>query len=270
MAAAKKASTAKPSTAIAKSAPKTSNQSLATIDQELANEVLDLKSQIGQASGNKIKVESSGDIILPDGGNLGNEIQLVVVDFVSRNNWYSGPYIPGQVSPPDCYAIGKVISTMSPEADSPAIQSDKCSTCELNQFGSGANGKSKACKNSRLAAVLVIDPENPDAHNAPDAPLYTIDLPPTAIQSFDGAVAAVARSLAGPPVKAILTMIANNAGTYALIKFVDPVPNPDYALHYARRAETVDMLNRKSDFSAPASKPQRGRAPARRAPAARR
>ena len=265
MATAKKA--AKPSTALAKSAPK--GQSLATIDQEMANEVANLKEQIGQASGNKIKVEASGDIILPDGGNLGNEIQLVVVDFVSRNNWYFGPFVPGQPSPPDCYAIGKVINTMAPEPDSPAIQSDKCSSCELNQFGSGANGKSKACKNSRLVAVLVIDPENPEAHNDPAAPLYTIDLPPTAIQSFDGAVAAVARSLAGPPVKAILTMTATNAGTYALIKFVEPVPNPDYAVHFARRAETVDMLNRKPDFSAPVSKP-RGRAPARRATPARR
>jgi hypothetical protein len=236
-----------------KAAP-SGSKSITAIDQELQNEVANLKNQIGQASGNKIKVEATGDFILPDGQNLGNELQLVVVDFATRHTFYAGPYNPNNLAPPECYAMGKELSTMAPESDSPTPQSDNCSSCPLNQFGSGSNGTSKACKNSRVLAVVVVDPEDPEASAALDAPLYTLELPPTAIKSFDGAVAYTARALAGPPVKAIYTVRAQNAGTYAKISFVDPLPNPDYAVHFARRSEVQDMLYRRPDFSARAAR----------------
>ena len=244
--------------------PAATGTSLALVDDELAKEVANLKNSISQPSGNRIRVEATGDFILPDGLNLGNEFQIVVIDFVSRNTFYSGPYNPQNPSPPDCYAIGKDIGAMAPEQDSPSLQADKCFSCPLNQFGSGNNGKSKACKNTRELAVRIVDDQGYDA----GATLYTLSLPPTAIRSFDGAVAAVMRSLNGPPLKAILTVSARNKGTYAEITFTDPVPNPDYAQDFARRAEVQDVLFRKPDFSAYQSQPPaRGRAAA---PAARR
>lgn len=239
-----------------------SSSSLALIDKELSSEVANIKNMIGQSSGNRLTLEATGDFVLPDGMNLGNEIQVIVVDFVSRNNFYSVPYNRENPTPPDCYAIGRVIADMAPENDSPSPQHDNCRTCPLNQFGSGNNGKSKACQNRRLLAVLVVDPENPEAHNAPDAPIYTLDLSPSNIKSFDGAVAHVARSLAGPPIKAILTVVGKNVGTYATATFTDPMPNPDYAQHVVRRGEVQDMLTRKPDFAAYEAKttPARGRA----------
>lgn len=268
------ASAAKPSKSAGKAlAPRTGNQSLATIDAEMSKEIGDIKKQIGAPSGNKIRVEPSGDFILPDGMNLGNEIQVVVVDFTSRNAFYSGPYNKDNPTPPDCYAIGKDISQMAPEDDSPDKQNPDCASCPLNAFGSGQNGKSKACKNMRALAVLVVDPENPELHNEPDAPLYLMEISPTSIKAFDGFVANVARSLNGPPLKALVTVVGKGVGTYALLSFVDPEPNPDYAAHFARRPETVDLLNRKPDFAAyqaKANTPTRGRAPARRQTASRR
>ena len=84
-------------------------KSLVNIDAELAKEVATLRDAIGQSSGNKIKVEPSGNFVLPDGSNLGDEIQVVIVDFVSKNTFYSTPFNRDNPSPPDCYAIGKVI-----------------------------------------------------------------------------------------------------------------------------------------------------------------
>lgn len=238
------------------------NTSIALLDQELNSEAAALKQRIGQPAGNKIKTEPAGNFILPDGMNLGNEIQVVVVDFVSKNTFYSTKFNPNAPTPPECYAIGKEIDAMAPEEDSPHIQHDACRSCALNQFGSGEGGRSKACKNSRLLAVLLVDPDNPRSIDAPDAPLYTLEVPPTSLRAFDGAVAHIARNLAGPPVKAILTLTARPAGTYALINFIDPLPNPGYAVHYARRAECRDMLYRKPDFAA-----FEARKPARRPPA---
>lgn len=241
------------------------SKSLVNVDAALATEMANIKDAIGQASGNKIKVTSGGDFVLPDGSNLGGEIQIVVVDFISRNNFYLTPYNPDNPSPPDCYAMGKAINDMEPEPDSPAIQSDKCLTCPMNQFGSASNGKAKACKNSRLAAVLVIDPEDPDADLDPGAPLYTLDLPPTSIRNFDGFVAGVQRSLAGPPIKAVVTAVATPVGTYSVVSFEDIMPNPSYAAHFHRREETIDMLTRKPDFAAYEAKPAPRRAVAKKA-----
>lgn len=253
--------------------PKTTGTSLANIDAELANDVALLKNQINQPSGNKIKIEREGSFTNPEGLDLGDQIQVVVVDFYNRNFFYSGPYNPNNIVPPDCYSMGKDKNKMAPEADSPDAQNTDCASCPLNAFKSGANGTSKACQNRYWLAVLLVDPDNPDAHNAPDAPIYTLDLSPSNLKSFEGAVQHVARALNGPPVKAILTVTATNVGTYAKVTFSDPMPNPDYALHYGRRAETVDVLTRRPDFTAAAAAPQtRGRAapPARRATTPRR
>lgn len=275
MAAAKKTAS-NPKPAVKKStalAQRTAGTGMATIDAELANEIVDLKNQIGQASGNKIKLEASGDYVLPSGENLGNEIQVVVVDFVSKNQLYLQAYNPNEISPPDCYAIGKNINEMAPEDDSPDKQNDICATCPQNQFGSGVGGRSKACKNSRLAVVIVVDPDDPEASAAADAPLYTIEFSPTSIKAFDGMVSMVARALNGPPIKAIVTLSARNAGTYAIQQFSDPLPNTFLVEHFARRPETVDMLNRKPDFNRQPAAPARGRgraAPRRAAAPARR
>ena len=255
-------------TALAKA---TTGTSMANIDAQLNNEIANLKNQIGQASGNKIRVEANGDFVLPDGANLGPEIQVVVLDFVSRNNFYTVAYNPNSPAPPDCYAIGPLASAgdpngiagMAPENDSPAIQNPDCATCPLNQFGSGNGGRSKACQNRRLMAVLLVDPDNPEAHNAPDATIYTLDLSPSNIKSFDGAISYATKSM-GHYIKVILTVTAKNVGTYAAVTFADPTPNDAYAIHAARRVECGDMLTRKPDFTQRAA----AAAPARRTTAA--
>lgn len=225
----------------------TSSRALTTLDQELNQELANLRNQVGQSSGNKLTVKPSGAFELPDGTNLGDEIRVVVVDFATHHDFYEGMYNPQNPAPPICYARGKDLSQLAPEADSPDIQNDKCSTCPQNQFGSGQNGKSKACKNSRALAVLIVDDEG--SHNEPDAPMYLLKLPPTAIKSFDGMMNQVARTI-GHPVKATVAITAENVGTYAQITFVDPEPNRDYAIHANRRGEAADMLYRKPDFAA--------------------
>lgn len=253
-----------------------SNKSLALIDQELNQEIANIKESIGSPGGGKvIKVEASGNFVLPDGANLGSEIQIVIVDFASRKAFYSQQFDRNNPTPPDCYAIsppaskGGAIATMAPDDPAlPAKQHDDCANCPLNQWGSGNGGTGKACREFRDLAVLVVDPENPDAHNAPDAPIYLLSVPPTSLKAFDGFVPLVARSLAGPPIKAIVTVKGTSVGTYATLSFVNPVGNPDYATHAARRVETIDLLNRRPDYAGYAARPmpQRRGATARPAP----
>lgn len=241
-------------------ATRQSSQSIALIDNELANEVASLKEQIGQPGGNQLKVKPTGQVVTPDGIDLGLTVQLVVLDFLSKNFYYGGvPFDATNPSPPVCYAMGKKIEDMRPEDDSPEKQGDekdgRCKGCWANQFASAPNKKGKACQNRRELVVRVIDPDNADA-DVSQAPLYILSLPPTALKSYDAMVANVSRSLNGPPVKAILTMECKNVGTYASISFIDAIPNPDYAIDYGRRAEMENVLHRHPDFAAYAAKPQ--------------
>lgn len=240
--------------------------SIAMVDDQLAQEVANIKDAISQPSGNRIKFEASGNIILPDGLNLGTSADFVVVDFISTNKYYYGPYDPNNLAPPDCFAMGKNIAEMAPDDLSPNKESDKCATCHFNQFGSALTGSGKACKNTRDLAVLLVDEETGLTGNT----LYTISLPPTAIKSFDGMVSYVARMLNGPMIKAIVTISGSPKGTYALISFSDPAPNPEYAAHMEYREAAQPLLWRKPDYTAleaPVKKKPAARAAAR--PAAR-
>jgi hypothetical protein len=254
-------------------APAAAGKSLALLDQELSQEVANLKNQVGAPTGRNLRLEPSGNFKTPEGLDLGNTIDVIIVDFVSRNWFYPGIFSKDNPTPPDCYAMGKDIATMKPEDDSPHKQDNGtgCAGCPLNAFGSGINGKSKACKNTRDLAVLLVDRENPDLHNEPDAPIYTLSVTPTSIKAFDAIVPVIARALGGPPIKAIVTVTATPVGSYATMKFSDPQANKDYAAHVARRGETTDLLYRKPDFAAyqarAAAAPQRRGVPAR--PAAR-
>lgn len=225
-----------------------SGTSLATIDQQLAQETALLKHQIGQPGGRAIKVKNTG-FVHPDGMDLGDEIQIIVVDFISKNLYYDRPYDPQNPTPPACFAMDRVIENMVPDPDSPDKQAESCGVCPLNQFGSGANGKSKACKNTRELALLLVDPEDPENVADPAAPLLTLSVTPSALRAFDGMVASVARSLGGPPIKAIVTARVHDKTTYGEVSFVDPIANPNYVQHFKRRTEAAALLERKPDFS---------------------
>lgn len=246
------------------SASSTSSKALVNIDAQLAAEAAQLRGQISASGSNRLKIEPRGSFSTPDGMDLGSEIQVVLLDFVSRNQYYTVAFDPNNPAAPDCYAMGRNIAEMSPEDDSPTKVNGDCATCPLNQFGSGTGGRGKACQNRRHLAVLLVDPDNPEAHNAPDAPIYLLDISPSNLKSFDGAVKH-ASTMLQHPLKAIFDVTAENAGTYAKVSFGIAGPNPDYEQHAARRAECEEILFRRPDFAraaaAAASKPARRAAP---------
>lgn len=120
-------------------------------------------------------VFSMGKEVLRDSrGPLG----VVVLDQALENAYYTGAFDPDNPASPVCFALGFVEGDAAPEMvphpDAPEPQAEKCSACQHNAFGSGENGKGKACKNSiRLAMISTSHPL------APDAEIVQIKLPPT-------------------------------------------------------------------------------------------
>lgn len=192
------------------------------------------------ASGNYIRVTQDKQFMLPDGTKTPGPLELVIVDFSSKNSFYEGAYDPKAITPPACFAIGPNPLKMVPSDNAPLKQAVSCQGCPMNEFGSAGTGK--ACKNSRVLAVL---PPDADA----DTPLWLLATSPTANKGFDGFVNSVARVFQTPPIGVVATVGFDTNETYAKLVFSDPKPNENIAAHFSRQEEAREMLAVEPDVS---------------------
>lgn len=265
MATAKKTAAAtKPGTAVAVKKPASGN--IVSIKEQLMAQAAAAQNKIGAPTGNSIRY-SKGKFVLPDGTEA-ETIDVVIVDFVSKNAYYEGSYDKDNIVPPNCFAIHPEPKGMVPSANSPEKQCDDCGSCPMNAFGS--SGAGKACKNTRLLAVL---PPDADA----DTPLWTLSVPPTAIKGFDGYVGSVLRTFQMPPVAVVTTVSLDPNEDYFKPLFSDPRPNDGLESHFARQDEAKEVLMTEPDVSQfgadkPAKKPSKpaAKSPARKVAGARR
>ena len=206
------------------------------------------------ATGASIRVTQDKQFLLPDGTKTPGPLELVIVDFTTKNMFYEGAYDPKNISPPACFSVGNDIKTMVPSKNAPAPQASDCASCPMNQFGSAGDGK--ACKNCRVLAVLP-----PDADE--NTPLWLLSTSPTANKGFDGYVGQVARVFEMPPVGVVTTVSFDTSVTYAKLVFGNPQPNPAVGTHFARQEEAKTMLAVEPDVSGFVQKPK-GKAMGRR------
>lgn len=236
MATAKKASTA-----VAVVAKKPAN-GVVSVKDMMAAQLAALAGKTEAAGGGSIRINNNKTFTLPDGTET-ETIKVVIIDFTSQNRYYAGAYNSNAVVPPNCFAIGDIPTQLVPSANSPEPKCDTCSGCPQNQFGSGNNGSGKACKNSRVMAV--VDASNDKA----DAPIWTLTASPTAIKAFDGYVKNVQRMFNVPPVGVVTEVSFDPNSTYASIRFGDPEPNQDVETHFGRMEEAREILEREPDVS---------------------
>jgi hypothetical protein len=237
-AASPKASTGKALNSVAVRKPAAGN--IVSITEALKAQAEGMGSRVAPPTGNGIRITQDKHFMLPDGTKTQGPLQLVVVDFVTRHMFYEGSYDPKNVVPPGCFAIGSNPKDMTPSDNSPNKQSTDCQGCPMNQFGSDGDGK--ACKNTRLLAVLP-----PDADE--NTPIWTLGVSPTALKNFDGFVQATVRAFGLPPIGVIVNVGFDDAVTYAKLTFSEPVPNPQLNEMFARQGEAKELLMVEPDVS---------------------
>jgi hypothetical protein len=111
---------------------------------------------------------------------LGDTIEVFVLDFAYTNQWFDADYDPGNPRNPSCAAIARDPDLLVPvEGDDK--QSEQCSTCWADVFGTANVGKGKACKNS-IKALIVPANEVLDGKDNPTA--MFLGIPPTAMKPF--------------------------------------------------------------------------------------
>lgn len=246
---------AKPATGTALA--KKANTSVVSIQEALKAQAAEMADRTQPASGITIRVTQDKTFELPDGTKSSGPLELVIVDFVASNKFYEGAYDPKNISPPACFAIGTKPTALVPSDSSPVKQATECGKCPMNQFGSSGNGK--ACKNSRVLAVLP-----PDADE--DTPIWLLNVSPTALKAFDSYVTSIARTFQAPPVGVVTQVSFDENSTYASLRFGDPQPNEQLPVHFARQGEAKELLTAEPDVSSyeTPQPPQRGKAPAGR------
>lgn len=232
------ATTKKTSTAVAVKKPSSGN--IVSIMDALKAQAAGVTDKTAPPGGNSIRVTQDKQFILPDGTKTPGPLELVIVDFTSKNSFYEGAFDPKNITPPACFAIGSNPLKMVPSKNAPLAQSTDCAGCPNNAFGSSGDGK--ACKNCRVLAVLP-----PDADE--DTPMWLLSTSPTANKGFDGFVTSVARVFQTSPVGVVTTVGFDPSVTYAKLVFSNPQPNNNVAVGFGRQDEAKALLAVEPDVS---------------------
>jgi hypothetical protein len=139
---------------------------------------------------------SSGTWLTARGGQLtigeqslpGNQAAVIVLDSYRENTFYGGRFDPDAPLPPICYALGRDGAGMFPHLD---MQKDLsyfkpqnvsggqvmgCEGCPMNEWGSAAQGRGKACQNRRRLVVIPAGYYTP-RHGSRDFDLNLFDDP---------------------------------------------------------------------------------------------
>jgi hypothetical protein len=205
--------------------------------EQIAEDLKNLQKQVGGASVLQIRMSGKG-FTTPD-GELHDTIRGVIVDFASANIHYPGKYVKDDPNPtpPNCFALHKIINEMAPHPTAPDPQAEMCSECPLNKFESGV-GKSKACKNTRKLALIQ---ENATA----ESPIWLLTVPPKSLTYFDTYVSSALSGQHGiTPICAVTEIKMDPREDYAAPRFAFDrlLDEKELVQYYQRRSEAENLL----------------------------
>lgn len=209
-------------------------------EAEMAKEAAEIASRIGAPGGDTIQVTQDKLFKFPDGTETPGPFDAVIVDFVSGNFFYEGKFDKKNITPPSCFALGTDPKNMVPSSSSPDRQAVDCNVCPNNLFGS--DGAGKACKNTRILALLP-----PDATE--ETPLWILKVSPTGLKSFDAYVSKIASAFNSGPVKVISAIGFDPNQEYPTVRLGQPKPNPDVGVFFGRREEARKRLLTEPDVT---------------------
>ena len=173
MATAKKAG--KPSTAVA-TRKSTAVALPADVRAKLQQEIQEQASQVVQTGSKRISFskKKTHHYVFPDQSEVPT-FEGVVVDFVTVQVLYDGPYVEGQQNNIVCYASGANPKELAPLEEVQTPQASSCATCDKSKFSS--DGAKPECG---LRAHLSILTDLTD----PNAELLLLDLPVISAKAF--------------------------------------------------------------------------------------
>jgi hypothetical protein len=189
-----------------------------------------------------------GDEALP-----GNQMCVVVLDYVQERTFYAEKYDPNRESaaPPICYAFKRNddAEEMAPHPSMMADlsyfkpQNEICSSCPNNVFGTADTGRGKACSERRRLALLPAGYYTPrrgsrdfdlnfiqDPEHYKSADIAYLKLPVTSVKEWARYVTQLASSLRRPPL-AVVTRV-----------YIEPDPKIQFKVKFEMIEQLPDTL----------------------------
>jgi hypothetical protein len=201
--------TAKTTTKAAKGSKETT--AIVRWDEKFAQYAKEGKEQLASIGEGGISVKFGHGTIEVDGKTVpGGKLNCVIVGYCAMNAWFKTKFNAKETTAPDCYAFA--IKTddpeMTPHAQAPSKQAEKCADCEKNQFGTADTGRGKACGNNvRLGIITATDIDNADDVKA--AELATGKVSPTNLKRWKQYAEALEEEH-GRPTWAVVTEITTH------------------------------------------------------------
>jgi hypothetical protein len=156
--------------------------SMADFERQMAEEASRDSARVGSgADGSFISIK--GGRMTYQESDLGQDLEVVIIDFVNERAYYDDDYDPENPSSPACWAITHDDpGEMQPNKDVPVQQAEKCKGCWADEFGTADRGRGKACKEMRKLMLVAAEDFNSDT---PDKEVALMRVPPSSIKNFD-------------------------------------------------------------------------------------
>jgi hypothetical protein len=218
---------------------------LIALEAQLKAELAALSGTTEPPSSNRISTKGKV-FTLPTGESSGNPLNVVVLNFVAFNSYYTAAWNPNVRAKPACWALGRVLDEMVPSDKVPTPQHTDCKTCPKGQFGSAPNGgKGKACKNIRR---LLVVPYGPEGINEKTEPM-TLDVSPTGLKSWNKYVDRLRKEFAMAPLQVVTEVKFDPNQSFPSLQFdfVDQHANVELALRLKNLHS--DLLEREPDLA---------------------
>ena len=226
---------------------KETGTALIDIHAELKKRSEGIKDRIQAPSGDWIRCTQDKKFKTPDGQTSPGPLSMVILDFICKNEFYDRPFKADDKTPAACFAIGESPKLLVPDATSPVKQAESCKTCPNDQFGS--KGAGKACSNTRILALVAPTDD-------PNEPIYLLKVSATAISAFDGYVATIKAQYDSMPMVVVTEIYFDPSLTYGSLRFGNPIPNPNLAVHFERLKDAAARLQVKPDVTGYAPPPK--------------
>jgi hypothetical protein len=194
-----------------------------------------------------------------EGADLGNEISVILLDYVFVNQYFKGKFDPDNRQPPACFAMAENELDLVPLPSSPEIQNggDPCESCWANEFESDDAGRGKACKNGRRIAVMSAEAWEDDdfADYIDSEAVGYLTLPPTTNPTWRAYVNKLGKTAKLPVWGVITTLSFDPEVDYPKLEFTataklqDILDEAGAKKLFALRDEIHDELRAVPDFS---------------------
>jgi len=175
--------------------------SMKDMEDAMALQVSDATARINQPAGNVIGIRNAQFTYKQE--TLGDELNIILLDFIHQNAYYDSKFNPDNPLPPACFAQSADGIEMQPHPSSPDLQNEFCDGCIRNAWGSSTegSGEGKACKNQYRFAVL--EPTDDPAEG--DIALLTA--PSTSLKNWDQYVRDLSKLIPARAPNSVLTLV---------------------------------------------------------------